>query len=397
MTQAQPNNKYRFLRVNPFRGLLVDENTWADAHDYHRNQMKVHLLSLHGIGIVQGLEVVASQPPDSNVFIRPGLAIDPEGRMLLLSEQRMVTIPPPAGSNTVLILLEFSERATQMQNVTEGGKPQAARILEECQVRVSPEPLPGTIELARVNLDANNRQIRNPASTQQAGPNELDFSGRKLVSNRQGAEQAGSGKSGRSTISVGVVRYGPPNSLEWKRHSEGVRRLLRDTGTNTILDGNVLEGINLQDEQTVRGCKVLYMTGQSAFKLSVEEEQAIQRFLGRGGVLWCEPCRNGLPSGTADGFSHSFLDLATKLGRKPTQPKIGHPLFTSRYLFAAAPLAIEPKGVVLESNGLMISTGDYGCLWEGRGQEQAPPPAREVLRSAQEFGTNALFMAMGLN
>src|SRR5690349_508503 len=121
-SQAGPNYKFRFLRVNPFRGLLVDETTWADAHDYHRNQMRFHLLALHGVGIVQGLEVVASQPPDLNLTIRPGLAIDAEGRMLLLSEPQVVTVQVPSNFSTMFILLEFSEKVTQVQNVTEGGK-----------------------------------------------------------------------------------------------------------------------------------------------------------------------------------------------------------------------------------------------------------------------------------
>jgi hypothetical protein len=51
--------------------------------------------------------------------------------------------------------------------------------------------------------------------------------------------------------------------------------------------------------------------------------------------------------------------------------------------------------VVVEANHLVISTGDYGCLWEGRGQERAEPPSREIIRSAQEFGANALFFALG--
>src|SRR3954468_11157700 len=88
------NGKFQFLRVNPFRGLLVDEYTWADAHDYHRNQMRFHLLALHGVGIVQGLEVLASQPPDMKLTIRPGVAIDPEGRLLVLTEQQVITSPP---------------------------------------------------------------------------------------------------------------------------------------------------------------------------------------------------------------------------------------------------------------------------------------------------------------
>ncbi len=140
---------------------------------------------------------------------------------------------------------------------------------------------------------------------------------------------------------------------------------------------------------------MLYMTGRSAFKLSPEEEQALKRFLDRGGLLWCEPTRFGLPSGAPDDFSRSCIELAQRLNRQPVQPRAGHPLLSGYYLFAAPPPALDPAGVVVESNRLIIATGDYGSLWEGQGQERAEPPTREALRAAHEFGANALFMAVG--
>ncbi len=388
-TQAGSNNKFKFMRVNPFRGLLVDESTWADAHDYHRNQMRFHLLALHGTGIVQGLEVTAMQPPDLKLVLRPGLAIDQEGRLVLLSEQQVINVAVPATLSTIFVVLEYSERATQMQNVTEGGKPQPARVLEEFQVRAGPEAPPGSIELARISLEPNARQIRNATDPLQAGRNEIDLSGRTMVAGHSG----GGGGPARKSLTIGVLRYGPATSIEWKRHTEGLRRLLRDTSSHTNLDGNMLEGINPLDDAAMRSCKMLYLTGRTAFRYSPEEEQAIRRFLDRGGVLLCEPCRNGIPSGTPDDFSRSCIELAQRLNRQPIQPRVGNPLFTSQYLFATPPQAVDPAGVVVEAKGMIIATGDYGCLWEGRGQERVEPPSREVLRSAQEFGSNIIFVA----
>ncbi len=391
-TQANNNAKFRFLRVNPFRGLLVDETTWADAHDYHRNQMRFHLLSLHGVGVVQGLDVTASQPPDMRLTVKPGLAIDQEGRLLLLTEAEIVSVPSQAALTTVFVVLEYGEKATQMQNVTEGGKPQAARILEECQVRVSLEAPTSGVELARISLDTATRQIRNAANAYQANPNEIDLRGRVDVSSG-----GGSGKGARTNLTVGVLKHGPATSIEWKRHSEGLRRLLRDTSAATNIDANVLEGISPMDESAMRNCKLLYMTGRSTFKFNPEEEQALRRFMDRGGLLWCEPCRNGIASGQPDDFSRSCIELAQRLNRQPTQPRLGHPLLTAHYLFSVPPVAVDPAGVVVEANKMVIATGDYGCLWEGRGQERVEAPSREMLRAAQEFGTNALAVAAGQN
>lgn len=392
-TAGPDNSKYRFLRVNPFRGLLVDENTWADAHDYHRIQMRFHLLALHGSGIVNGLDVVASQPPDTNIVVRPGLAIDPEGKMLFLAEQQIVNVPAVSSLNTVFVVLEYNERPAQLQNVTEGGEALPTRILEECEVRIGPEPVSTGIELARITLEPNARQIRNATNSRQSSNNEIDLSGRVVLAERGGSNS--NSKQSRASITVGVLRYGPAGSTDWKRHSEGLKRLLRDTSLNSTLDGNLVDGVAPLDEAIVRSCRMLYMTGRSAFRYSPEEEQALRRFLDRGGVLWCEPCRNGLPSGTPDDFSRSAMELVQRLGRQPIQPRAGHPLLTSRYLFATPPPALDPQGVIVEGNRLVIATGDYGCLWEGKGQERAEPPSRETLRSAQEFGTNALVYAAG--
>lgn len=385
--------KFRFLRVNPFRGLLIDEYAWADAHDYHRNQMRAHLMALHGVGVVQGLEVFGSQPPDLNVVVRPGLAIDSEGRMLFLAEQQTVEIPPNKDLATIFIVLEYNEKVTQTQNVADGGKAQVARVLEEAKVRATLEFTAGAVELARVNLQPGSKQVRNAANPLQPQPNELDVTGRRAVAG-QGAA-GGGGSKPRVTITVGMLRYGPPDNQEWKRHSEGLRRLLRDTSANTNLDGNLLEGVNMMDEATLRNCRMLYLNGRSVFRLSPEEEQGLRRFLDRGGILWCEPCRSGLQPGVPDDFSRSCIELAQRLNRQPLQPRPGHPIFTSRYLFAAPPIAVDPAGVVVEANRMLISTGDYGCLWEGRGQERVEPPPREILRSAQEFGANVLFLAAG--
>lgn len=392
-SKREQNGKFQFLRVNPFRGLLVDETTWADAHDYHRNQMRFHLLAMHGVGVVQGLDVVASQPADLRVTVRPGLGIDAEGRMLLLTEPVTVLIPGQSNFATVFVVMEYDEKPTMMQNITENGSPQPARILEECTVRASLEAATTGVELARISLEPNARQIRNPVDVSQPGNNEIDVSGRKLIGAPGSGPQGGAPQ--KTVVTVGIIKHGPPNSVEWKRHSEGLRRLIRDTDNFTDLDGNVLEGVSPLDDAVVKNCKVLYMTGRSSFKFSPEEELALRRFMDRGGVLWCEPCRNGIPNGTPDDFSRSCIELAQRLNRQPIQPRAGHPLLSSRYLFAVPPIAVDPAGVVVEANRMIITTGDYGCLWEGRGQERTEPPSREILRSASEFGINALYVAAG--
>ena len=44
MTQTNGIPQLQFRRVNPFQGLMIDAGVWLDAHEYHRNQMRLHHL-----------------------------------------------------------------------------------------------------------------------------------------------------------------------------------------------------------------------------------------------------------------------------------------------------------------------------------------------------------------
>ena len=48
--------KFQLKRINPFQGLVIDADTWKDAHDYHRDQQRLHLLTFHKTGVIEGLE-----------------------------------------------------------------------------------------------------------------------------------------------------------------------------------------------------------------------------------------------------------------------------------------------------------------------------------------------------
>ena len=75
---------FPFKRVNPFPGLAIDADTWRDAHNYSRDQQRLHNLLFHEIGIIDGLGVTANEPSDLSVNIQPGIAIDPEGNTIIV-------------------------------------------------------------------------------------------------------------------------------------------------------------------------------------------------------------------------------------------------------------------------------------------------------------------------
>ncbi len=71
-------------RLHPTDGMAVTAKVWAEAHAYHRLRQQAHLALAHGAGILSGLEVIASDPPDGTVYILPGSAIAPNGELILV-------------------------------------------------------------------------------------------------------------------------------------------------------------------------------------------------------------------------------------------------------------------------------------------------------------------------
>lgn len=100
--------KIQLKRINAFQGLVIDTDTWQDAHDYHRNQHRLHLLAFHSTGIVQGLKVVDNDPPDLSVNIEPGLAIDPEGNSIIVPEAQPYQIQTRQ-KGTIYLIIQFRE------------------------------------------------------------------------------------------------------------------------------------------------------------------------------------------------------------------------------------------------------------------------------------------------
>jgi len=73
-------------RIKPFDGMAITAHIWDEAHEYHRLQQRFHTLFNHGAGIVTGLEVIASDPPDTEVYVLPGIAVDPLGQIIVLPQ-----------------------------------------------------------------------------------------------------------------------------------------------------------------------------------------------------------------------------------------------------------------------------------------------------------------------
>jgi hypothetical protein len=92
-------------RVRYFSRQLLDAHDLTDDQTYHRAKQRMHNRLLHGWGIVCGLEVIpnATNQAPSNVTIRPGFALSPQGDEICLPDEvqfdlATCTTGPPTSS-----------------------------------------------------------------------------------------------------------------------------------------------------------------------------------------------------------------------------------------------------------------------------------------------------------
>lgn len=360
-----------FKRVNPFRGLMVDETTWADAHDYHRSQLRLHLLNGHGWGIVEGLEVVADQSAPNRLVVRPGIAIDADGRALVLARELRLSVPAEAGA-TLYVALRLREELADPQRFW-NDLDEYTRVVERCEVIVqrSQAGLP-TMELARVVTTGSVRNAVDPLNPQ-AG--EIDLRFRERVAVRPRAE-------------LGVaqlVTAGSAGDQATVTHRVGLRYLLREIGLTTVYRPR-WAGV-CQPGDAIPAVSLLYITGSGGF--TIDDDATLTRlreFLDGGGVLMADVCQ----AGKAAEFAAAAELLAKALGRQPQPVGRWHPVLTARHLFNEPPLAGKVM-TLTEGGGFVLSTVDYGCAWQGGREGQTL--GREAIRASLELGVNVAVYA----
>ena len=109
-------------RIRAIDGMAVTSDVWENAHDYHRQSQRFHNLYAHGSGIVNGLSVVASDPPDTSVYILPGVAVDSAGHMIVITEPTAYDIGRQVDGPLHLVLTfgESRPRSEGNQSTQEG-------------------------------------------------------------------------------------------------------------------------------------------------------------------------------------------------------------------------------------------------------------------------------------
>jgi hypothetical protein len=144
-------------RPNYFSGKRLSVDDFRDEQTYLVEKCRRHLRTLHGSGIVSGLQVEADVG-GQKITVAPGLAIDAHGREIQMNEPATLMIPSQTSSPT-LVLVEYVERLVDPVPVSPAGTVEANRIEEGCRVTLASVPDDDRVAIARVSLEQSGWRV----------------------------------------------------------------------------------------------------------------------------------------------------------------------------------------------------------------------------------------------
>jgi len=373
VTEAEYLNSFPTKRIKAVDGMAVTADVWEEAHDYHRHQQQLHARYAHGPGILSGLDVVASDPADTSVYIRPGAAIDDEGHTIVVAEPLSYDVAG-ATEGSFYLFLTFAESRPRSENgrVQEGAP---LYVHAEFGLETMAQPAGGaTVELARMQRSKRGAIVRDAADAASPAADEIDLRFRKVI-----------GASPAAPASLAVVHIGGSGG----RHGAGaayLARTLRAAGKPIFANDGVPLSAGLA------GYTLVYLVAHAGFQLSTDDMNSLYSYLQSGGTVFAESCRRDAQA--ANAADTSFNDLFSSLGIKLDTVATGHSLLVEPNLFAAPPAGYETDGlpIVRAGGGVVFSAADYGCRWQG--ERRSGAAGRDAIRTAHEWGGNILGLAM---
>ncbi|HXH20672.1 MAG TPA: hypothetical protein VNN10_01490 [Dehalococcoidia bacterium] len=346
------------VRVHPFTGLVIDVDTWATAHDYHRRQQQLHLLTLHGSGIGYGLDVLPTDPPSDTLIVEAGVAIDALGNVIVVPERQRVTISD--GDATSYIVLDYVESIPAASEV----KDTRARVVEDFRLRVLQAlPEAPALELARVVRSDTSAAIVAAANPWEPKANEVDCRFRIRLTQR-----------GPRPLSVGLVVHG--DGADLAGHLAGFQYFLRELEREGVRAATVRAS-----DGNIPSTDLVYLTGPAETALPAALTKRVAERVSKGGWIFADACGPG---------TQMVQSLTTALkGSHETAARAESLVLTSHYVFGTPPAGAFPTKEIIWAEKALISPRDYGCAWAGRRGDQVFQ--RDLIRSALEFATNVAF------
>ena len=132
MTQESSLPEKSVTRLNYFTGQLLVEGDFKDEQAYHRDMRHLHNRALHSPGVLEGMEV--SQEGDQRVKISPGIALDKNGRELVLIESGFHELQITEMTQVSLVA-KYKDELISNPNVNNDGDDSKTRIREVIEFR----------------------------------------------------------------------------------------------------------------------------------------------------------------------------------------------------------------------------------------------------------------------
>jgi hypothetical protein len=353
--------------------MAVTAAVWEEAHTYHSKRLQFHAMLHHEPGIVTGLEVIGSDPPDSSLYILPGIAVDPHGQIVVLPEPMAYDLGTAQGLLYLLLTYEESSPLAEGDGEDEPRYVYAHFGIEA----VSTLPNAPHVELARIRRRSGEAPIVDAVEAENPAGDEIDQRFRQTIGHRS-----------RDVVSLAVSYTGGASARDHGRGIRNLARALRRSGLRAFVEDGVSLAAGLE------GHTLVCLVGQDAFQLSADEMNVLYAYLQEGGTVLIESCRRGI-NDDAPPADVSFGDMLASMGVKTEALPAGHSLLVDPFLFAAPPPGFETEGEtqLLVGGGVILSTSDYGCLWQGLRRDG--PATREEIRTAMEWGSNIVAYALG--
>lgn len=177
-----------FKRLHLFNGMLVTEEDWNAGIEYHAQKHALHQSSFHGAGVVphvlQGLTVRALQPNAMKLVVNPGLALDPQGRELMLLEPSVLSLHLEAFlmegrpfTGHLYVTLRYDEQPDDFAiSETDARITGHRRVLERARLSITSDgSRRDAIELARLYVTPELSRVSDARDMLAPGPGELDL------------------------------------------------------------------------------------------------------------------------------------------------------------------------------------------------------------------------------
>nr|NCQ69700.1 hypothetical protein [Microcystis aeruginosa W13-16]NCQ74234.1 hypothetical protein [Microcystis aeruginosa W13-13] len=243
-------------RPNYFTSEFLVEKDFIDEQTYHRDMRYRHNQLLHSWGVVDGL--IVSKTGDKQVTISPGIAINKEGKEIILPSD-----PPPqplnlTGTGDIYVTIEYQDVKDEAdKDTTSGVTDQYRRITERPLVKstTSPPSNDGTlILLAKVTL-ANDKIEGNPDNSVRTFASAKIASGKvtidQLADNSVNAAKIIDGSVGTNELANGAVNVNKlaDNSVNAAKIIDG------SVGTNEL--ANTAVTVDKLADNSVNAAKII--------------------------------------------------------------------------------------------------------------------------------------------